>query len=268
MDKLQFQKKYGDWAVITGASSGIGKSYAKLLASYGLNLVLAARRESLLQSLAQELCDSHSVDVKICVVDLAEEQACKQIEQACEGLDVGLLISNAGFGFKGEFVDQEDQHLADMVATNCLAGMYLAKHFIPQFKEKQRGGIIFTGSVEGELAFPYSASYAASKAFIHSLGTALWSELKPYNIDVLVLSPGSTDTEAPIKQGISRDQLVGLMSPDAVAEQALVRINKGPMFIPGRMNRMVFPLMARLSKGLATKLMGKGMLQAIENSQK
>ena len=263
----ELKNHYGDWALVTGASSGIGESFAEVLAELGFDLLLVARRENRLLELANSLTQRHGVEVETVTVDLGDLTAAEIIANRLKDKNVGLLISNAGYGFKGDFSEQNGDDLAAMVVTNCLAGANLAHRLIPGFKRRVSSGILFTGSVEGEVPVPHSAAYAASKAFIHSLGTALWSELKPFGIDVLVLAPGPTDTEAPGKQGISREQLSGLMSPRDVAEQALGQLGRGPLFIPGKLNSTMFSIMGRLPKSIAATLVGKGVQQAIRKSK-
>ena len=133
--------------------------------------------------------------------------------------------------------------------------------------KQKRGGIIFTGSIEGDLPFPYSAPYAASKAFLHSLAGSLWHEMKPHNVDVLLLAPGSTDTQAPIKQGMTRKQLIGLLPPEVVAEQALAQLGKKMSFTPGIVNRSFIGLLKVLPRSLATRFAGMGMKKAIEDAK-
>ena len=132
--------------------------------------------------------------------------------------------------------------------------------------ENNRGGLIFTGSMEGDAVFPWSAGYAASKAFLHSLVMALWYEVKDSAVDILLLAPGSTDTNAPINQGISRDQLVGVMSPAAVAQQALQHLGKQPHFMPGLHNRLFIGLLRLLPRKLAIAMAGYGMKRALDHS--
>ena len=186
--------------------------------------------------------------------------------------DVGLVVSNAGFGLKGSFTKDSLDTVLTMVNVNAIAPLVLMHELLPclvqrvQRAQQKRGGFIVTGSMEGEAAFPWSSAYAATKAFVHSLGNGLWEEYREKNVDVLVLAPGSTDTNAPVSQGISRDQLVGLMSPQQVAQQALDNLGKRPLWLAGIHNRIFICLLRGLPRSWALRIAGFGMKQAIEKS--
>src|SRR6202022_526637 len=144
----------------------------------------------------------------------------------------GLVVSNAGFGLKGSFDSGDPKAMADMLMVNCNTPMLLARGFVPRLRKRAKGGLVLTSSVEGLIGCPYSAAYAASKAFMNSLGEALWGELTPEGIDVLTLCPGATDTEAPRLQGIDPATLRNLMLPDEVARLTLENLGSGPVYIP------------------------------------
>lgn len=259
--------RYGTGALVTGASSGIGEQFARLLAEKGFDLLLTARRESLLQSLRGELEAAHGVTVTCLVCDLCDPQQVEGLIEKARDMAIGLVVSNAGFGVaKGEYLSIAQDDLDAMYRANSLAPARLARALLPDMVERGRGGMIFTGSMEGDAVFPYSAAYAASKAFLHSLVMGLWLEVRGNGVDVLLLAPGSTDTEAPIKQGISRDQLVGVMSPRDVADQALQQLGRRPHFITGFHNRLFVALLRLLPRKLAIKMAGAGMRQAMEKS--
>ncbi len=260
-------EKYGPWALVTGASSGIGEQFARLLAEQGFHLILIARRAELLEDLRQSLQVSQGVEVDIVCADLSENNGVDSAIHAMKLRDVGLLICNAGYGLKGEFTSHDRGSIEKMVLLNSLAPLRLVYELLPRLQQRGRGGVIFTGSIEGETPFPYSAAYAASKAFIHSLANGLWHEYKAYGIDILVLSPGSTDTQAPILQGISREQLMGIMQPAAVADIALKALGRRAIVIPGWHNRAFICLLRFLPRSLSTRLAGMGMLQAITKSK-
>ena len=226
-----FTNKYGPVALVTGASSGIGKAYAERLAELGMDLVLVARRVQRMEALAAHLQATHGVAVKVCAIDLAEANAAEQIAAATASLDIGLLVSNAGFGLKGDHSAHDPRAMAEMLMVNCNAPMQLAHRFIPRLRKRGRGGIVLTSSVEALIGCPYSAAYSASKAFVKSLGEALWGELTPEGIDVLAICPGATDTEALGRHGIDPATLPNVMSPDAVAKLALENLNRGPVLI-------------------------------------
>jgi len=261
------KEKYGSQALVTGASSGIGEQFARLLAAAGFNLLITARRQEELQQLAAELQQQYSVNVEVAACDLAIEQELDALIDRAKALAPGLIVSNAGFGVKGDFLQQDYLQLECMYRANSLALSKLAYHLLPGMVAKKRGGLIVTGSVEGEVAFPYSAPYAASKAFVHSLTRGLWVEMKPHNIDVLLLAPGSTDTAAPLQQGMTRNQLIGLKPPAFVAEQALRALGKKMVVTPGFTNRAFIGFLKLLPRKWSTIAAGLGMKKAIEDAR-
>lgn len=259
--------RYGPWALITGASSGIGEQFARLLARAGFNLLLVARRGERLESLATELRRGpRGPEVEPLVADLAEPGAVDRVIAGTGGRDVGLLVSNAGFGLKGRFTDAARAPLEAMFNVNARAPLFLAHGLLPRMRARGRGGIIFTGSVEGEAPYPYSAAYAATKAFVHSLGMSLHGELAGTGIDVLVLAPGATDTDAITLQGFRREALPGMMDPAEVAKQALRQLGKVPMHVPGSANRRYVSMMRRMPREKLIALNAQSMSAALEAS--
>jgi short-subunit dehydrogenase len=266
-DTNDFLERYGPWAIVTGASSGIGEQFARLLAEQGFYLIIIARREERLDKLAEDLQEHHAVEVLPLALDLSSQNFLTDLTSAIADKDIGLLISNAGFGLKGEHHQTSAGKMDQMLQLNSRAPMLLAHALSPALINRGKGAMVFTGSIEGFLAFPWSASYAASKAFLLSLGESLWYELQPYGVDVLVLAPGSTNTEALPLQGFDPKQQFGLMSPRQVAKQALSQIGKRPVFISGWMNRLFIRILCALPRNIATSLAGAGMRSAIKKSQ-
>ncbi|MGW2332187.1 SDR family NAD(P)-dependent oxidoreductase [Streptomyces sp. NPDC001700] len=246
-------------ALITGASSGIGRSFATQLASRGLDLVLVARRRDRLDELAEELRDAHGIDATVLPTDLADPAAAGETLTAVAPLDVGLLVSNAGFGVKGTFGEGDAETLSSMLMVNCQAPTQLAHGLAPRLKRRGGGGVIFTSSVEGLVGCPYSAGYSATKAYVNALGEALWAELGPVGVDVLTLCPGATDTEAPRLQGIDPATLQDLMSPDDVARSALEHLRNGPTHIPSAYHRELFDTLLAMPRRDALTAMARTM---------
>ncbi|MFT5576508.1 MAG: short-subunit dehydrogenase [Bermanella sp.] len=261
-------ERYGQTALITGASSGIGKAFARTLASQGIDLVLVARRTELLEKLSAELSSSFNCRALVRTADLSKAEDIEILFESLGELEIDMLISNAGFGLKGAFEEDDLAKQISMVNTNAIAPLILSHRLLPAMKARGRGAIIFTGSIEGETGFPWSTSYAATKAFVHQFGGGLWAECRGTGVDVLVLSPGSTDTDAPRLQGIRDDQLVGVMSPEHVAEEALAQLGKRPLWIPGWHNRFFIGLLRILPRALSLKMAGMGMKRAIDNSKR
>ncbi len=257
-----FAHRYGPVAVVTGASSGIGRSFATQLATRKIDLVLVARRLDRLLALAEELSGEHGVQITVQQADLADPTAAARIVDAISALDVGLLISNAGFGVKGAFELGDARTLTDMMTVNCHTPTQLAHGLVPHLKRRGRGGILFTSSVEGFLGCPFSAGYSASKAYVNALGEALWGELTPAGVDVLTLCPGATDTEAPRLQGIDPASLHDLMSPDDVAASALEHLRHGPIHVPSEHYRGQFEQLLGLPRDQALTAMAKAVSSA------
>jgi short-subunit dehydrogenase len=219
-------------AVVTGASSGIGSAFAEELAARGLDLVVTARRLDRLEDLAARLTRQHGVKVTPCQSDLADPQAPRQLLEFTEGMDVGLVISNAGFGLRRDPHEAHDaMTLTTLLMVNCNAPSALAHGYIPRLRARGTGGIIFTSSVEGAIGGPYSAAYSASKAMVTALGEALWGELAETEIDVLTLCPGKTVSEAAVKQGFDPSTLDDAMPAREVVQLALDHIKDGPTYI-------------------------------------
>jgi short-subunit dehydrogenase len=254
-----FRDRYGPVALVTGASSGIGRSFAEQLAAKGLDLVVVARRAPRLHELAAPLQAKHGVKVTVCEVDLSAATAAQQILDATQALDIGLLISNAGFGLKGALDAGDPATLAEMLMVNCNTPMLLARGLVPKLRQRGNGGIVFTSSVEGLIGCPYSTAYAASKAFVNSFGEGLWGELTPQGISVLTLCPGATDTEAPRLQGINPATLRNLMSPDDVARLALDNLDNGPVYIPSDHYRASFEQLLAMPRRQALTVMAANM---------
>ncbi len=188
-------RRYGPWAVVTGASAGLGEEFARRLAAHGLNLVLVARRKERLEGLAAELSAKHGVAARPVVLDLAREGAVDELDAATSDLDVGLVVDNAGFGAMGLFLDQDLKRLEEMVRLNCLAVLQVAHRFGRRLAARGRGGLVVTASLAGFQACPYMGAYGATKGFDLLLGEALAYELKRHGVDILVLCPGATKTE-------------------------------------------------------------------------
>jgi len=260
----EFNKTYGPWAIVTGASSGIGRAFAEVLAEKSVNLVIVARRKERLESLAASLAEKHNVQVVSLELDLNAADFIKNLGDATDDLDIGLVVSNAGFGFKGPHHEQNLGELDKLLNVNARAPMLIARAYAPGLIRRGKGGIIITGSMEGVMGFPWSGAYAASKAYVRALGEALWGELAEHGVDVLVLSPGATDTENLRSQGYDPDKMPGIMTPRTVATLALENIRRGPQYIPGFRNAMTVRILSMLPRRLALKMAAKGIKASLE----
>jgi short-subunit dehydrogenase len=187
----------GKWALVTGASAGIGTALAEELARGGTNLVLTARRRERLEELAQKLVAAHKIQTKIFVADLAEADAPQKIFQFTseQGIEVELLINNAGFGAYGEFHTVEARRLLEMVQVNCSAVLHLTRLYLPEMVARRHGDVLILASTASFQSVPYISTYAATKAFDLLFAEGLAEEMKPYGIRVCALCPGSTESE-------------------------------------------------------------------------
>jgi short-subunit dehydrogenase len=187
----------GKWALVTGASAGIGQALAHELAAGGTHLVLTARRLDRLEALASELRAKHGIRTEVFAADLAERDAPEKIFAFTEqrGLPVALLINNAGFGQYGEVPTVLPQRLLDMVQVNCSAVVYLTRLYLPEMLARKSGDVLILASTASFQAVPYISVYAATKAFDLLFAEGLAEEMRPYGIRVCALCPGSTESE-------------------------------------------------------------------------
>ncbi len=149
--------RYGDWAVVTGGSSGIGEKFAEKLAGAGMNLILAARRIAPLNDLADRLASQYGVEIVARAIDLSRDGCTDLLANACEGHDIGLVISNAGTGVPGRFSTGDLQCERDVIRLNCITPLEIAHHFLPSMQERKNGAIVFVSSLMGFQGVPYMA---------------------------------------------------------------------------------------------------------------
>ncbi len=253
-----FKERYGPWALISGASSGIGEEFARQLARIGLNLILIARRKQRIDDLARQLESQSPIQVKAVAMDLSRPDFLPALLSAIGSVEVGLLVNNAGFGIAGEFLDHELETELALLDVNCRASLILTHVFGRQMAQRQRGAIIFVSSVSGFIATPFEAHYAASKAYDLFLAESLGYELKQHGVGVLALCPGSTDTEF---HAVAGSRSVAAMPVAPVVELAIKRLGKTPVTIPGWHNRFLVYLLKftprRLHTFFAGRVMGK-----------
>jgi uncharacterized protein len=263
--KADFLTCYGPWAVVTGASSGIGEEFARQLAQRGLNLVLVARRQSRLEELKLQLQQTYSVNVDVFAADLGQRSELDRLAEHLTTMDIGLLVNNAGFGEKGTFDSISADQYQQMIAVNCQAPALLSHALIPHLKMRKHGGIIITASTAAFQATPFASAYAATKGFDLLLAEGLWYELNPHGVDVLALCPGATDTEGPRRTGVDPTRVPGnLMSVTPVVKLALDNLGISSIAIPGSLNK-VSALATRLfPRWINTVVAGKLIQRVIQ----
>jgi len=261
--KTQIDKKrFGPWALVTGASSGIGKEFARQIAASGINVVLVARRENLLKQAGAEFSKRYGVEHRVIVLDVSQEDFIGQLASATNDLDIGLVVSNAGTGNPGEFLKHDRQLLRETVRLGATAHLDIAHHFGAKLTERRRGGIVLAGAMGAENGVPLMANDGAAKAYVHSLGEALHFEFKPLGVCVTVLAAGFTDTAVIGKFGLDPKTMpMKPMSVEQCVSEALdgLRQNRSRV-VPGRMNRILNALVpASLARRLEADLLGKGL---------
>jgi short-subunit dehydrogenase len=253
---MTFKERYGPWALVTGASSGIGAEFARQLAGIGLNLILVARRKQRLDDLARQLESANKIAVQTIAADLSRPDFLSLIASAIGSSEIGLLVNNAGFGLAGEFLSHELEKELALLDVNCRAPLILTHVIGRQMARRKRGGIIFVSSVSAFLATPFETHYAASKAYELFLAEALGYELEKNGVDVLALCPGSTDTEF---HAVAGSRSVAAMPVAPVVEAAIRQLGKRPVAIPFWRNRFLVYMLKLTPRRLHTHLAGRVM---------
>ncbi len=234
-----FSMKYGPWALVTGASSGIGSEYSKQLAAKELNVVMVARRSERLEALAEEIKRKYGVDTKIIVADLSTDAGIQVVKDETQQLNIGLLVNNAGREDSGHFLRTSIEEALNTVDLNCRAPLQLTHHFAQIMAKREKGGIIFMSSVVSFQGVPHIANYAASKAYDMILAEGVAAELKPYNVDVTAVAPGFTKTG--LSPAFNFDGLpMKPMAPELVARKGISSLGRKRLTIPGAINKFLY----------------------------
>ncbi len=251
--------RYGPWAVVTGASDGIGRAFARHLAASGLNLVLVARREPLLRQLAAELQGNHGVSCRVVPADLADLEAVRRLADITGDLDVGLLVAAAGFGTSGPLLDAELDVETAMAGLNCTSVLAQAWHFGPRFARRGRGGMVFMSSLLAFHGTPRAAHYAATKAYVQTLAEGLRVEWAPLGVDVIASAPG------PIATGFSARanlQMAQAMPAEVVARVTMQALGRRTTVRPGWLSKLLgwsLALLPRWGQVMVITQVMKGM---------
>ncbi|MFP4484756.1 MAG: SDR family NAD(P)-dependent oxidoreductase [Spirochaetaceae bacterium] len=253
------EARYGPWAVVAGASEGLGAAFAGELARRGFNLVLVARREEILRELAEDLQGRTGAENRVVVGDLALEETLRMVAEVCDEVDVGLLVYNAAAAPRGDFAGTGVEELRGAVAVNVAGPVELVHRLLPLFARRsgapdggaaeRRAGIILMSSLAGDQGSPGVVTYAAGKAFTTVLGQGLWYELRPQGIDVTVCVAGAVRTPglaAAREAGADEREAPGTLDPDAVVRAALAGLGRRAVVVPGVVNRLARFVMRRL----------------------
>jgi len=246
---VDFRARYGRWAVIAGASEGIGAAFAYSLAARGLDVVLVARRRGPLDALAASLTAQHRIATRVVALDLAEADSAERLGAATDDLDVGLLICNAALVSMTSFFDTSVDVLARTLDLNCRAPMLLTRRYGAKMRDRGRGGIVMVSSLAALLSNPHGAAYGATKAFECILAEGIGGEQSV--VDMVTCLAGPTRTPGLSRQG--GDDMQSL-SAEQVVEETLRGLGRQPRVIPGRLNRAAAWFMTRLPRKWAIGL--------------
>jgi len=260
----QFDDRYPGWALVTGATAGIGSAIAERLAAGGMNVVLVARNAARLEERAGELRERYGTEVVGLSADLSTRSGAEALIAAVGDREVSVLVPCAAVEDRGYLIDGDlaaHQRLLDM---DCYGPMRLAQHFGHGMAQRGNGAILFVSSLSGWSAQPYMAHYGAAKAYVLSLGEAMHHEMKDKGVDVSVLSPGPTETA--MAQDINAELVkmgMAVMNPDDVARAGLSALGKRPNAVPGARNKIMIVMMTRLMPRSWTGAMFRWMMQRV-----
>jgi uncharacterized protein len=259
--------RFGPWALVTGASSGIGREFARQLAANGLHLILVARRAPILHEVAQHLTAEYGVECDTVSVDLASPDYLAPIAEAAQRRDVGLVISNAGDMLLGELLDSSPEALLGELRVNAASHLGLTRHFGQRLVARGRGGILLVSSLAGLQPVPFIANYSAAKAYTLALGEAVHRELAPKGVHVTVLVPGATDTPMLSRFGADQTPMRRLvMSVEACVSDGLAALSANrPRRVSGSMNRATLAMVPRSAR---TRLFGGMNRSMVEHASR
>jgi len=254
------KRRFGPAALITGASDGIGRAFAVELAAQGVDLILVARRDSVLQDLALDLGTRFGVDVRVLAMDLSDPAAVPELLSLTETAPVGLVVAAAGFGSIGPFLDLDVSSETNMVDLNCRSVVALTHGFGQRMAAQKRGGIVLFGSLVGFNGAPLSATYAATKGFVQSFAEGIAAEMRPCGVDVVSVAPGPVGTGFSARAGM---QMGRAATPETVARSALAALGRRTTVRPGFLAKLLGWSLAMLPRWGRVRVMGaimKGMI--------
>jgi short-subunit dehydrogenase len=268
---MTFATKYGPWALVAGASDGLGAAFAQGLAERGVNVVLLSRRQAVLDQVASDIESRTSAQTRTLAVDLAEPGAAAAIAEATADLEIGFLVYCAGADPNYEpFLANPITAAEAMVQRNCMVPMQLCHHFAPTMVERGSGGIVIFGSGAGLAGGPNMVAYGATKAFDMVFAEALWAELHDKGVDVVGLILGKTDTPALRQLEHRRGQISSLdevpsnaVSVDGVIAEAFENLTNGPTWFVGDIMRAAEQLTSSLTRKQTVELFAQAAVAAM-----
>lgn len=233
----KIKEKFGSTALITGASSGIGKAYAEALAAEGVNLIIVARRESVLNEIAEDLRSRYSIQIQVIAQDLVSHDAANIIFDRADS-EVDILVNNAGYGSYGHFDDLDIASETDMVDLNCRQVVSLTHRFLPTMKNNKRGAIICLSSVVGTMPTPYMSTYSATKAFNRYFAESLSGELRSQGVSVQAVCPGDTLSDFRSSASFDKKMPISQRTPQDVVRSSLSTLGGRPTVTDGIINKI------------------------------
>src|ERR1700719_1849310 len=262
MKALLDKQRFGPWALVTGASSGIGPEFARQIAAAGINLVLVARREALLNEVGRHITRDFGVQFRALAMDLSQEGFIAKLAEHTKDLDIGLVVSNAGTAIAGEFLKLDRRLLEETLRLNTMSHLDIAHYFGRRLAERRRGGLILVGAMGAENGIPCMANDGGAKAYVLSLGEALHYEFKPLGVYVTVLAAAVTNTA--VIEKFALDPKTMPMKPmsveQCVSEGLSGLVKNRSRIVPGRLNRILNALVpTSLARKMLADLLGKGL---------
>ncbi|HEY4323754.1 MAG TPA: SDR family NAD(P)-dependent oxidoreductase [Mucilaginibacter sp.] len=259
---MTFKEKYGNTALIAGASEGMGAAYACALAEHGLDLVLIARRKEPLEETASKIREQFNVKVLSITCDLADADATRQIADAIGGMNIDFMVYNAALSYIGPFLATDLSTHTNIVTVNTLTPLPMLHYFGGKMVERKMGGIVLMASIAGFQGSGYLSTYAATKAFNRVLAEGLWYEWRPHGVDVIACCAGATATPNYINTNPAKASPLEPKPqlPEDVVEECLRKIGTTPSFVSGTGNKLVTFLMQHIfTRKKAIEMMGDGM---------
>lgn len=251
-----WKQRYGDWALVTGASSGLGADFARQLAQKKMNIILTARRTDKMNAVAKEIEKEYNVKTQVIGQDLIKSDAINNIRDEVGDKEIGVLINNAGYGVLGNFHENDYDSQVEMVTLNCVVPVALAQAFIDPMVKRGKGAMIFLASTAAYQGVPYFSVYAATKVFNLFLAEGLWGEYRNQGIDIMGLSPGYTATEFQSHAHIKRMKGPPPAKSEEVVELAIRKLGKKPSIIHGAINQIGAFSARLIPRGTSVKLGG------------
>lgn len=246
---MTFQSRFGQWALIAGATQGMGEQYSHQLAAKGLNILMIARGQQGLDEVSAAVRKQYQVEVETLAIDLSDSKLPQKLTSFTEGKDIGLLVYNATFSYIGEFLEEGMASQQLCLDVNCKGPLIFLNHLLPQMKAKGRGGVILMSSMSGWQGSALVTNYAASKAYNTVLAEGLWEEMREHGVQVMAVVAGATQTPS-FNQQTPKDKAKSVfpMQPETVVQGALNALEKqkGPTYIAGPINKMVYVWLGKI----------------------